>query len=362
MKYIIPFICFCLVAVSASSQKGYTVKGFIKGAENKMIYLNPSSRDEIWQKDSVFSADGNFSFKGNAKFAMLYNVSFAGYKKRPAIFILENKNISITGDTVNLYGAAITGSSETDRYKAFTIVQDSFNKVYNRIMKEVAIAAKTKDSAKIKQSDDEWRQAGNNMLAVQRSFIVANPKAAYSLVLCNGVVAEPDTAAAWLSFIHKSLKEHPLYDRVTYAVAVGKRIGIGKPAPEIKLPDTRDATFSLASLKGKYVLIDFWASWCVPCRKETPNLQKAYAALKGKGFEILSVSIDEKKELWLKAVETDNMLWPNILEQKGVMGQVAKLYGISLIPKNFLIDREGKFVAFDIRGEKTSELIEGFMK
>jgi len=127
---------------------------------------------------------------------------------------------------------------------------------------------------------------------------------------------------------------------------------VGEVAPEIALPDTQGKINKLSSLRGKYVLIDFWAAWCGPCRREAPNLVRIYNKYKEKGFEIYGVSLDRDKNSWLGAIESDNLDWVHVSDLKYWQSDVVGLYGFSGIPYTVLIDREGKIIAKGLRGEQ----------
>ncbi len=127
---------------------------------------------------------------------------------------------------------------------------------------------------------------------------------------------------------------------------------IGQPAPEINLPTPDGKELALSSLKGKVVLIDFWASWCGPCRKEMPNVVKAYNKFKGKGFEIFGVSLDQEKERWVEAVAKDGITWPQVSDLMQWKSSVVKSYNIQGIPYTVLLDKDGKILAKNLRGEE----------
>jgi peroxiredoxin len=142
-----------------------------------------------------------------------------------------------------------------------------------------------------------------------------------------------------------------------------RKTAIGAMAPEITLNDPEGNPKSLSSLKGKVVLLDFWASWCGPCRKENPNVVKAYARFHAKGFEVFSVSLDKDRDSWLKAIATDKLTWPNhVSDLKYWKSAGAAAYGVSSIPAAFLIDKEGKIVAKKLRGDALEQKLEELLK
>ncbi|QHT66591.1 TlpA family protein disulfide reductase [Rhodocytophaga rosea] len=138
---------------------------------------------------------------------------------------------------------------------------------------------------------------------------------------------------------------------------------VGKKAPDIELTDINGKTIKLSSLKGKVVLIDFWASWCGPCRKENPYTVEIYNAYKDKGFTVFSVSIDQSKDKWIKAVEKDELVWPyHVIDPKGWYGKAATTYKVEAIPATFLVDKDGTIVATDLRGAELDKTLKKMFK
>jgi peroxiredoxin len=145
-------------------------------------------------------------------------------------------------------------------------------------------------------------------------------------------------------------------------VVTNAQVKIGATAPEISLPNTKDSVVNLSSFIGKVVLIDFWASWCGPCRQANPSVVRLYKKLKGKGFEVFGVSIDSKKANWLKAIKQDKIKYTQVNDNGGWNSKVAAIFGVEAIPTSFLLDKTGKIVAIDLEGkaleQKINELLQ----
>jgi peroxiredoxin len=141
---------------------------------------------------------------------------------------------------------------------------------------------------------------------------------------------------------------------------IAEKTGIGA-TPDFAITDTSGKLMKLSDLRGKYVLVDFWASWCAPCRKENPNVVKAYQQYHDKGFEIVGVSLDTKKDAWMKAINKDGLTWNHVSDLKGWESDIVKEYGIKVVPTSFLLDKEGKVIANNLREEalpkKLAELL-----
>jgi peroxiredoxin len=187
-----------------------------------------------------------------------------------------------------------------------------------------------------------------------RNFVMTNKNSVlapyYSLVYLNQPgeevfmksVFENLTPAVQRSFFGSKLGE---------LVASINKTAVGSMAPDFSQNDPNGTPISLSSLRGKYVLVDFWASWCQPCRMENPNIVNAYKNFKDKGFEILGVSLDQDGAAWAKAITDDKLTWKHVSDLKYWDNEVAKMYGIRSIPASFLLDQEGKIIAKDLRGE-----------
>jgi peroxiredoxin len=146
------------------------------------------------------------------------------------------------------------------------------------------------------------------------------------------------------------------------SITVKAQLKVGQQAPEISLPDTKNKVVTLSSLKGKVVLIDFWASWCMPCRASIPAVVKLYNKYQSKGFEVYGVSIDEKKTAWLKAIEKDKINYTQVNDKAGWYAKVTEVYGVNEIPATFLIDKNGMIAGINLEGKELEEKVKELLQ
>ncbi|NSL86962.1 TlpA family protein disulfide reductase [Chitinophaga sp. Mgbs1] len=163
----------------------------------------------------------------------------------------------------------------------------------------------------------------------------------------------------------KLIKKYPYLEEakrkqqdIAHAEAVARKTGIGATAMNFTQQNVKGDPVKLTDYRGKYVLLDFWASWCGPCRAENPNVLENYEKYHSKGLEILGVSLDDKKDAWVKAIKDDGLTWEHVSDLKGWRNVVAKEYNIRAVPSNFLLDKDGKIIAKDLRGEELSRKLE----
>ena len=140
------------------------------------------------------------------------------------------------------------------------------------------------------------------------------------------------------------------------------QLKIGEPVPEISLPNALDSIVNLSSFSGKVVLIDFWASWCAPCRATNPYIQKLYKKYKANGFEVYAVSLDVKKQAWLKAVKKDKLTYSVVIDDAGWSSRVAESFFVDMLPTNFLLDKSGKIVAINLEGKELFDKVKNLVQ
>ncbi|MDR2285110.1 MAG: TlpA family protein disulfide reductase, partial [Sphingobacterium sp.] len=194
-------------------------------------------------------------------------------------------------------------------------------------------------------------------------FLVNHPDSYISLYILNdGGGTQNSSLEERFAALSERVRSSDLGQEMAVRLKATHAVEVGNPAIDFVMNDTEGNPITLSSFRGKYVFLDFWASWCGPCRSENPNLIKAYDKLKGDNFEIIAVSLDNKKDHWLKAIKEDGLPWIQISDLKGTKNEAALKYGVTGIPQNFLISPDGIILGIGFRGENILEKLMEHMK
>ena len=364
-----------MIALAGCKQApSYTITGTVAdpAMEGKKVklYIGEYVPEQQPRVDSAVVSGGRYEFKGTVSGPEQAYVavdaddrtSFVG-----AYLALDNAAITVSTDTAGV--TRIGGTLDNDRYQAY---QDSRAKSSEELMVVIdslrrGQAADTLAPEEEKRMQDEWETRLSRMREAEFQFVkenIDNP-AIWSYDFYNCATTQPlERKKELLALAGDALKQTQTYKKIADRVEKLEKTAVGQPFTDLRMTDPEGKEIALSDYagKGKIVLVDFWASWCGPCRAEMPNVVKAYNRFKDKGFEIVGVSFDRNKEAWLKGIKDLGLPWPQMSDVKGWDSEGAKAYAISGIPHTVLIDKDGTILARDLRAEelqaKLAELLD----
>ncbi len=371
-KAIIGAIAVALLSSCGQDKGGrFELKGQLTGAKGETLYLEKLTNPKPVVVDSaVIDAEGRFEFTNYVPKIGFYRLK--ANEQNFAMLVLDSADkIDMTGDMKDLGSTyKVKGSPESELFLEYAALQktrnirmDSLNKVAQSIMEGHPMDSLLMDSIST-VFKGPFDVIMNSYADVVVEKIRKNTDKYASLAGVQGL--EPDKYAdVYKELAIGLLKKFPNdRDAKMFNESVSKVLATspGKEAPEIVLPTPDGKELALSSLRGKVVLIDFWASWCGPCRREMPNVVAAYKKFKDKGFEIYGVSLDKDKEAWLKAIEKDGITWPQVSDLQYWNSVVVPLYAIEGIPYTVLVDRDGKILAKNLRGTDLEQKLAEVLK
>jgi len=352
-------VLFSAISCGTKKTDGYTIEGTITGVDAGWVFLQKREENKSITADSVEVKGGKFTFAGKVELPEMYYLKLEDIEGVLPFFI-ENSTITLKVYADSLDKSTVTGSATHDVYIAYqkeeTVFGQKTEELYNNYMK----AKEAKDSLAVVKIEAEYDSVEKAQSAYTKDYIIKNGKsvvAAY-LAISNAYAYSLEDLKAINKAMDPSIANSKYVKNLAAREITLMAVAPGQQAPEFTMADTLGTELSLSSLKGKVVLIDFWASWCGPCRAENPNVVAAYKKFNSKGFTVLGVSLDTDKFKWKEAIAKDGLTWSHISDLKGWYNTVAKQYGVMSIPANFLIDKEGKIIANGLRGEDLIKKIE----
>lgn len=382
LRGLMGFVLMCIALTANSQKKADTVDilgEFNDKVNGKLTLQYKKVGGGRMEFDSARVVDGRFGFKKATNEPIILTMSLETKKTAPGrggslnyeSFYLNPGKVKMSGSS-QLKETTITGSGTigNNEYKAYSDSLDSYISRVGAVNRTVpaGLPAEVKE-AQWKRNTDSIYLIRDEQLFLRQ--IKDHPQSLLSVLAMNQYASEPvwrprkkiqpEVIEKLLATLPLTYRSYPSLLALKEELKASKVTGIGKPILDFSLKDTAGRTVSLSDYKGQYVFLDFWASWCVPCRKENPNVKKAYAAYKDKGFTVLSVSLDkaEARKAWLDAIKMDGIgEWKHVVDEKAFDGEIARRYFIKSIPTNFLIGPDGKFIARNLYGKDLDKELE----
>lgn len=348
----IQILSLFLVTWTASFGQVASLKGNIKGLEDgALIFYNVVDGEEI--ADTVQTKDGQFVWTGVVKEPHSMMIMFPN---QFFPFYVEAKEMTIAGSADSISHLRVSGSALQDEASAFKLSLRDLAAQQAQIYEGWGKGGDMQQRENMQKLEEIDKKVKDQ----EMQYIKENPKSLFSLDLANRVaqMGSYDEVKPLYDALDTSMKNKPHGKKLSERINILQRSRIGNPILRFTQNDQEGKPVDFDMFKGSYVLIDFWASWCAPCREENPNVLKQYNLYKDRNFTVLGISLDDNDTHWKKAIIEDALPWVQVSDLKGFDNEVSSYYGIGGIPSTLLVDPEGKIIARNLRGESLAKKLE----
>jgi peroxiredoxin len=294
------------------------------------------------------------------------SIKAISFKRDVIQLFLEASKITVVS-TDSFSNVKVSGSKSHDAYEVLNGLLKEVNAKSEALSAEYSALYQKKDKEGMAKLESQFDALDEERKVIYKSYATTNPKSPIALFAVSqfaGWDIDAEKVEPVFNSLPAAVKESTGGKELSAKIATARKTGVGAMAMDFTQNDTAGVPVTLSSFRGKYILVDFWASWCGPCRAENPNVVKAYNNYKDKGFTIMGVSLDQPnaKDKWMKAIHDDQLTWTQVSDLKYWKNDVAVLYGIQAIPQNFLIDPQGKIVGKNLRGEDLVKKLDTLLK
>ncbi|WP_236059515.1 TlpA disulfide reductase family protein [Chitinophaga rhizophila] len=381
MKSVMMAVAFLAPMVLLAQEKwkgeqAFTIQGTVTALQKPAkVYLN-IRRYGDHTLDSAEVKEGKFTFSGTLAEPTIANmylriqepvVQTDSQERKSCDLLtvfLDKGNMTLTTED-SISHAVVKGSVAHDDYMQLSQLLKDVNGKLDDLEKQYRQAYMAEDEEGMRKLEPQFDELETQQKQILTGYLKNNSKSPIALFVLNKY-ADYDIDLAEIepmfNRLAKNIRTTPSGKEFAAGLEKAKKTAIGQPAMDFALPDKDGKNVTLSAYKGKYVLVGFWASWCGPCRAENPNVLKAYSRFRHKGFDVVSISLDEKREKWLAAIQADNLAWTQVSDLKGWKNAVAEKYGIKAIPQNLLIDPNGNIIAKNLRGDALERKLEEVLK
>jgi peroxiredoxin len=348
------------VTLFAQPSGKFSIQGSLIGLpDGTVISLRDQNPEQTTPIATATAKAGKFTMQGDLPQSNLYFLNYAGTEQRLFVY-LEPGNIRLNGHKDSLLAARVTGSAAHDAFTAF-------NMEFSTLFGKVSALAQQLNGGVVDSSGSLRKQYETTVADINRrtdAYVQRYSQsvvAPFAIMVMSQLTEDLSIMEGRYAMLKSSARESLYGQMIAKAINDAKAGAVGSQAIDFTQNDPDGKPVSLASFRGKYVLIDFWASWCRPCRDENPNVVAAFEKYKSKNFTVLGVSLDRSKDPWIKAIADDRLTWTHVSDLKFWSNEVAQLYRISSIPQNLLVGPDGKIIAKNLRGpelhKRLNELI-----